>query len=144
MIQITHDLIDLAPMIARAQVPAAGAVVTFLGITREFTGDRQTVELVYEAYAEMAQRELERLEREARGRWPLEECCITHRLGLTPLSEASVAVVVSSAHRPEAFEAARWLIDELKRSVPIWKQERWSDGATEWVHPAPVSEGDAP
>lgn len=140
MIQLTDQPIDLAPLIAQAQRPAAGAVVVFLGITREFTGDRQTAELTYEAYPEMARRELARLEREARDRWPLEECCLAHRLGVVPLSEASVAVVVSSPHRPDAFEAARWLIDELKLSAPIWKQERWADGTTDWVHPTESNE----
>ncbi len=135
MIHITDQPIDVTPLIAQAQRPGAGAVVLFLGITREFTAGKQTVRLDYEAYPEMAERELARLEQAARERWPLEECLLVHRTGPVPLSEASVAVVVSAPHRPEAFDAARWLIDELKASVPIWKQEQWSDGAAEWVHP---------
>ncbi len=122
-------------LLARVQQPAAGAALLFLGISRQFTGERETVELAYEAYHEMAERELARLEAEARRRWPLVECAIVHRLGVVPISEASVAVVVSSPHRDEAFEAGRWLIDALKETAPIWKQERWADGATEWVHP---------
>lgn len=137
MIRLTSDAIDVSPLLAAAQQTAAGAVVVFLGITREFTGDRQTVALDYEAYPEMAERELAKLETEARRRWPLVECCLVHRLGHVPLSEASVAVVVSAPHRADAFEAARWLIDELKQSVPIWKRERWADGSEEWVHPSP-------
>jgi molybdopterin synthase catalytic subunit len=88
----------------------------------------------------MALRELERLEAEARSRWRLVECAIVHRLGLVPLAEASVAIAVSSPHRNDAFEAGRWLIDALKETAPIWKQEHWADGSAEWVHPmAPIA-----
>jgi molybdopterin synthase catalytic subunit len=139
MIQLTDQAIDVTPFVAQAQRPGAGAVVLFLGITREFTADKRTVSLDYEAYPEMAERELARLERAARQRWPLQECLLVHRTGPVPSSEVSVAVVVSAPHRPEAFEAARWLIDELKNTVPIWKQEQWSDGTAEWVHPQSVA-----
>jgi molybdopterin synthase catalytic subunit len=135
MIELTNAPIDVTSLFARAQQPAAGAVVAFLGISRQFTGELETVELSYEAYHEMAERELARLEAEARQRWNLVECILVHRLGVVPISEASVAVVVSSPHRDAAFEAARWLIDTLKDSAPIWKQERRVSGATEWVHP---------
>jgi molybdopterin synthase catalytic subunit len=138
MIELTNSPIDVTALISRAHQPAVGAVVAFLGISRQFTGERETVELSYEAYHEMAERELARLEAEARQRWELVECAVVHRLGVVPISEASVAVVVSSPHRDAAFEAGRWLIDSLKESAPIWKQERWTSGETEWVHPAPV------
>ncbi len=108
----------------------------FLGITRELTGGRQTVALDYEAYREMAERQLAKLEAEARGRWPVIECIITHRLGRVPTTEASVAIAVSTPHRSDAFAAGEWLIDSLKREVPIWKREQWADGSTEWVHPS--------
>jgi len=135
MIALTNQPIDVTAALEKAQCPEAGAVVLFLGITREFTAGRQTVELSYEAYREMAELELGKLEAEARQRWPLVECVIVHRLGVVAVSEASVAIAVSSAHRGDAFAAGQWLIDSLKESVPIWKQERWSDGGTEWVHP---------
>jgi molybdopterin synthase catalytic subunit len=135
MIQLTQEPIDTNALLEAAQQPAAGAVVLFLGITREFTGDRQTIDLDYEAYDKMAESELEKLESTARERWPLTECLIVHRLGRVPLSEASVAIVTSAPHRSEAFAAAEWLIDTLKEKVPIWKRERWADGSTEWVHP---------
>lgn len=135
MVQLTTIPIDVGPLLAAAQQPAAGAVVLFLGITREFTGEKQTTLLSYEAYDQMAERELQRLEAQARERWPLVECSLVHRTGVVPVSEASVAIVTSSPHRADAFDAGRWLIDELKRSVPIWKQEHYADGSTEWVHP---------
>ncbi|QDS98554.1 molybdenum cofactor biosynthesis protein MoaE [Adhaeretor mobilis] len=147
MIKLTQEPIDTTALLADVQHEEAGAVVLFLGTTRKFTAGRETIELYYDAYQEMATQELERLEQEARERWSLVECAIVHRLGLVPLKEASVAVAVSSAHRGEAFEAGKWLIDTLKEHVPIWKQEHWADGSQEWVHPgAPsssVTGGDA-
>jgi molybdopterin synthase catalytic subunit len=139
MILLTPDPIDVTPLLADAQRPEAGAVLLFLGTTRRFTSDRETLELHYEAYEEMASRELSNLEAEARRRWSLAACSVVHRLGRVPLAEASVAVVVSSSHRDNAFAAGRWLIDTLKETVPIWKQEHWADGAVEWVHPAGAS-----
>lgn len=135
MIELTHDPIDTSALLAQVASPQAGAIVLFLGTTREFTAGRRTQRLVYECYPEMAGRELASLEQAARSRWPLTAVAIVHRLGRVDLAEASVAVAVSSPHRAEAFAAGQWLIDELKRVVPIWKQEHWDDGATEWVHP---------
>lgn len=136
MVELTKDPIDTAQLLQRVQRAEAGAVVLFLGITRQFTSGRETTELRYEAYEEMAQSELARLEAQARSRWSLVECVIVHRLGLVPLAEASVAIAVSSPHRAAAFEAGQWLIDALKETVPIWKQEHWRDGQTQWVHPS--------
>lgn len=135
MIELTHDRIDTEKLLQQVSSRRAGAIVLFLGTTREFTGDRQTMTLDYECYPEMATRELERLAAEARRRWPIVECAIVHRLGRVDLQEASVAIAVSSPHRRDAFEAGQWLIDTLKEVVPIWKQEHWSDGTCEWVHP---------
>ena len=135
MIELTSQPIDPSELIRQAQSPEAGAVVLFLGTSRRLTHGRETVELQYEAYQDMASKELQRLEEEARLRWPLTECLLVHRLGTVPLGEASVAIVAASAHRREAFAAGEWLIDTLKERVPIWKQEHWADGAIEWVHP---------
>jgi molybdopterin synthase catalytic subunit len=135
MIELTTEPIDVQRLLNQVQQPAAGAVVLFLGTTRQFTAGRETTQLAYEAYHEMAERELERLAEEAHGRWPIVECAIVHRLGIVPLAEASVAIAVSSSHREVAFEAGRWLIDALKELVPIWKREHWADGSVEWVHP---------
>lgn len=143
MIQLTDNPIDATALLLSAQQPEAGAVVLFLGITRQFTQGRETASLSYEAYREMAVKELGRLEQEARDRWSLIDCSIVHRLGEVPLAEASVAIAVSSPHRAEAFEAGRWLIDALKETVPIWKQERWADGAAEWIHPQRTTDGSA-
>lgn len=147
MIELTREPIDANRLLAQVSSPLAGAVVLFLGTVRELTAGRCTLALDYECYPEMAERELARIESEARGRWPLVECAIVHRLGHLELGEASVAVAVSSAHRHAAFAAGQWVIDTLKEVVPIWKKENWADGTTEWVHPCihpagqPVEEG---
>jgi molybdopterin synthase catalytic subunit len=135
VIELTHLPIDLVSVLRSVQSPEAGAVVLFVGTTRETTDGRRTRWLDYEAYPAMAERILADLEAEARRRWPLAGCAIVHRLGRVEVGEASVAVAVSSAHRGPAFEAGQWLIDRLKESAPIWKQEHWADGTCQWVHP---------
>jgi molybdopterin synthase catalytic subunit len=135
MISLTKEPIDSAAVLASVASNAAGAVVLFLGTTREFTAGRQTASLDYECYPDMAEKKLAELETDARERWPLVECAIVHRLGHLELGEASIAIAVSSPHRQAAFEAGKWLIDTIKQVVPIWKQENWTDGASEWVHP---------
>lgn len=135
MAELTRNPIAIEPLVKSASQPAAGAVVAFVGITRAVTAGRETDELSYEAYESMAREKLAELEAAARRRWPLVECLIVHRLGEVAVSEASVAVVASSPHRRDAFEAAEWLIDTLKQDVPIWKKEIYGDGTTEWVHP---------
>jgi molybdopterin synthase catalytic subunit len=142
MISLTYETIDSDVLVRQAQTPAAGAVLLFLGVTRRHTDGRETTELTYDSYEKMAEKELTALKVQALKRWGLVECLITHRLGTVPLGEASVAIVVASPHRRAAFEAGEWLIDTLKERVPIWKQEHWADGTSEWVHPtkAVVSE----
>ncbi|MGC4006326.1 MAG: molybdenum cofactor biosynthesis protein MoaE [Pirellulales bacterium] len=107
----------------------------FVGTTRELTGDRRTAWLDYDAYAPLAEKTLTELAAEARRRWGLLDVAIEHRLGRVEIGAASVAIAVVSAHRRAAFEAGQWVIDELKRVVPIWKRETWADGTSEWQHP---------
>jgi len=135
MIELTEQPIDSQEVLRRVSSTQAGAVVLFLGTTREFTRGRQTLSLNYECYAGMAKKKLAELETLAHQRWPLVATEIVHRVGVLGLGEASVAIGVSSAHRQDAFEAGKWLIDTLKEVVPIWKQENWTDGTAEWVHP---------
>lgn len=135
MVSLTHQAIDSQAVLAQVHSPLAGAVVLFLGTTRELTAGRRTASLDYECYPEMALKELAELEALARRRWELIECSLVHRLGRLEIGEASVAVAVSSAHRTAAFEAGQWLIDTLKQIVPIWKKENWADGGADWVHP---------
>jgi len=135
MIQLTPDQIDYAALTESVRSSASGAVVLFLGTVRELTDGRRTVALDYDAYGPMAEAKLQELAAEARRRWPVDQVAIVHRIGHLELGDVSVAVAVSCPHRHDAFEAARFLIDTLKVTVPIWKKENWSDGTTEWVHP---------
>jgi molybdopterin synthase catalytic subunit len=113
-----------------ATTPGSGAVVTFLGVVRDHAEGRTGVTgLTYEAYDEVARVRLAEIAAEVRSRWPsVERLALLHRTGSLGLSEASVAVVVSTPHRPEAFDAARFAIDTLKETVPIWKREHWAGG----------------
>jgi molybdopterin synthase catalytic subunit len=117
-----------------ATTPAAGAVVSFLGVVRDHSDGRAGgVGLGYEAYEVEAVRVLGEIAADARLRWPkLDRIALLHRTGELELSEAAVAVVVSSPHRDVAFEAARYCIDTLKETAPIWKREHWSDGS-DWA-----------
>ena len=135
MIQLTDRPIDTTAVIDAVRSAAAGAVVLFLGTVREMTGERKTASLEYECYAEMAEKKLAELEAEARGRWPLAQCNIIHRLGHLRVGETSVAIATSAAHRRPAFEAGQWLIDRIKEVVPVWKKENYADGTSDWVHP---------
>ncbi len=139
MALLTERAIDVVGLTAEGARDDCGAVVVFLGTTRDHHDGRPVVELAYEGYARMAEPALARLEREACRRFAIAACSVVHRLGVVPVREASVAVVVHSEHRRAAFEAAQWVMDELKRSVPIWKRERYADGSGEWVegHPLP-------
>lgn len=135
MIELTRGPIDTAGLTERVRSDQAGAVVLFLGTVREMTDGRQTVALDYDAHDEMALAQMQRLYDETCERWPVIKAGIIHRLGHLELGDVSVAVAVSCPHRHQAFEAGRHLIDRLKEVVPIWKQENWADGTTEWVHP---------
>lgn len=133
MISLTDSPIDYHALTESVRSPQSGAVVLFLGTVREMTGARRTLALDYEAYPEMASAKLAELMAIAKSRWPIDRVGIIHRLGHLELGEISVAVAVSCPHRQQAFEAGQFLIDQLKVSVPIWKQENWDDGSKEWV-----------
>ena len=135
MVAFTESPLDTAALLAQVASNDAGAIVLFLGTTREFTQGKRTLSLDYECYPGMAEKKLAELEDEARRRWPLTGCSIVHRLGRLDLGEASIAIAVSSPHQADAFAAGQWLIDTIKEVVPIWKQENWADGTSEWVHP---------
>ena len=134
MIQLTRDEIDYTALTESVRSQQSGAVVLFLGTVREVTDGRQTVSLDYDGYSAMAEAKMAELEKEARQKWPSVVVGVVHRLGHLELGEISVAVAVSCPHRQQAFEAAKYLIDRLKVTVPIWKKENWSDGTSEWVH----------
>jgi len=130
--ELTTGPIDVGAVARRVVLPECGATVTLDGYAREWTKGRQTLHLIYEAYAPMAQRELERLGREAHERFEVAHIGIVHRTGRLEIGETSVVIAVSAPHRRAAFEACEWAIRELKRTVPIWKKEVFADGEV-WV-----------
>jgi len=133
-IAVTDEPLPVDAATAWVTTPGSGAVVVFLGVVRDSSEGRGGVKgLTYEAYEEEARRCLAAVVADARRRWPVvERAAVLHRVGDLELSEPSVAVVVSSPHRAEAFEAARFCIDTLKETVPIWKREHW-EGGSDWA-----------
>lgn len=136
---IVHEPINLAEIRDGMAMAEDGAVVTFEGIVRNNSRGRRTLFLDYEAYEGMALNEMEKLAQEVLERFAIRDVRVVHRLGRLEIGEASIAIVVASAHRAAAFDACRWLIDTLKKTVPIWKKEHFEDGAV-WAdgEPFPV------
>jgi len=131
-VDLTHDAIDLGALAAAVTDPSCGAIVLFVGTTREHNEGRRVVHLEYEAYEEMALSEMEKIAQAALERWTIHRIAIAHRLGTVPLGEASVVIAVSAPHRADGFSGARFAIDELKRTVPIWKKEIFEGGEV-WI-----------
>lgn len=139
---LTTSALPLADASSWAVSPGCGAVVLFAGTVRDHAEGRPGVTLLeYEAYEEHASTRLSAIAAEARLRWPeMGRLVLLHRIGPLAVTEVSVLAVVSTPHRPEAFEAARWCIDTLKATVPIWKRESWA-GGTDWgTCAAPVAD----
>jgi molybdopterin synthase catalytic subunit len=129
IVALTREQIDRDALGAALQQPGDGAVVVFDGIVRDNTRGRKTLYLNYEAYEEMALDQMQKLAREAGERFAIDRVGVVHRLGRLEIGESSIVIVVTSAHRAAAFDACRWLIDTLKRTVPVWKKEHFTDGA---------------
>lgn len=135
MVLLTDQPIDVAALEAAVDDPACGAVVTFRGRVRDHHHGKAVDHLEYEAFEPMAVAELEQLLVAARAEHGIARAAVAHRLGRLEIGDDAVAVVVSSAHRAEAFVAGRWIMDRIKQVVPIWKHEFWADGSDEWVGP---------
>ncbi|HOM19126.1 MAG TPA: molybdenum cofactor biosynthesis protein MoaE [Thermoguttaceae bacterium] len=133
MIRLTDHPIQVEAVLQASRSPDAGAVVLFLGTVRSESQGQTVACLEYECYSEMAERVLHQLADEARSRWTLQGCAIVHRIGRVEVGEISVAIACSAAHRAPAFQAAQWLIDQIKQQAPIWKKEVFADGAVRWV-----------
>ncbi|MEK6300738.1 MAG: molybdenum cofactor biosynthesis protein MoaE [Acidobacteriota bacterium] len=131
-VEITREPIDIGGLRERLLAGESGAVVIFDGVARNNTKGRATLYLEYEGYTEMALRTFEQICREVHERWPVNRAGIVHRLGRIEITESSVVIVVTSAHRKVAFEACHYAIDRLKKIAPIWKKEYFEDGAV-WV-----------
>jgi MoaE-MoaD fusion protein len=135
-VALVREPIDSASLAAIVKQGEDGAVVVFDGIVRNHTRGRRTLYLVYEAYEEMALRLMQELASAAVATHRVRQVALVHRLGRLEVGETSVLIAVASAHRAQAFEACRWLIDTLKKTVPIWKKEHFEDGAV-WADGEP-------
>ena len=128
-IELTRETIPAQRLVAASKQGEDGAVVVFDGIVRNHSRGRRTLYLDYDAYEEMALKQMRELAEQARSRFAIRHVTLVHRLGRLEIGETSVLIVVAAAHRAAAFEANRWLIDTLKQTVPIWKKEVFVDGA---------------
>ncbi|NJE10923.1 molybdenum cofactor biosynthesis protein MoaE [Thermococcus sp. MAR1] len=131
-VRMTKDAFDLNEALGYIAVPEAGGYVFFLGRVRNESRGRRVRRLVYEAYEEMAEEEMERIRREALEKFPILDMLIWHRYGELDVGEDTILIIASGKHRKEAFEACIWAIDEVKRRVPVWKREVTEEG-TFWI-----------
>ena len=138
-IELTRERIDAEGIVAAMKAGEDGAVIVFDGIVRNNTRGRKALFLDSEAYEAMALTQMQALAAEAEAKFGVRDVSIVHRLGRLEAGETSVLIVVASAHRAAAFDASRWVIDTLKKTVPIWKKEYFADGAV-WADGDPFPE----
>lgn len=141
---LTREPIRAEQFLAQLKAPADGALVAFDGIVRNHSHGRPTLYLEYEAYEPMAQKKLREIGAEIRARFPINRMALVHRLGRVGIGETCVLIAVSAAHRAPAFDACRYAIERLKRTLPIWKKEYFADGAVWAEGQAPASSEPAP
>jgi molybdopterin synthase catalytic subunit len=132
MFRVTYGPIDLQELVRFVTDPEAGAIATFIGTTRNNNDGRTVIALDYDGYVQMAEKELARIGEDVKKRWQICRMAIVHRLGPVQITEASVMIAVSSGHRDAAFAACRFAIEEIKRTVPIWKKEVFEGGEV-WI-----------
>jgi molybdopterin synthase catalytic subunit len=132
MFRVTNQPIDLQELVRFVTDAEAGAIATFIGTTRNHNDGRKVIALDYEGYPEMAEKELARIGHAADQQWQICRMAIVHRLGPVQITEASVVIAVSAGHREAAFAACRFAIEEIKRTVPIWKKELFEGGEV-WI-----------
>jgi molybdopterin synthase catalytic subunit len=130
---LSTEPIELSPLFARVHSPSRGGIAAFVGQVRDHHDGRAVLRLDYSAYAPMAEAECERIVAEAEARWSV-DVALRHRVGSLAIGDTAVAVVAASAHRADAFAACRYVIEEVKRRVPIWKREHYADGTVTWVN----------
>jgi len=131
-VYLSRSPLELARLVAAVAAPDRGGIATFVGLVRDHQDGRGVAALAYSAYEPMAEAVCAEIVREAEARWPV-RVALGHRLGELTIGDAAVMVAAAAAHRDEAFAACRYAIEELKRRVPIWKRETYSDGSVEWV-----------
>jgi molybdopterin synthase catalytic subunit len=132
-VAVTDRPIDSGALLEEVVSASDGAVLLFLGVVRNENDGREVDHLEYEAYAPMAERVLGQIALEAAERWSIGVISVVHRVGRLDIGEASVAIALGAPHRADAYAASRYVIDEIKHRVPVWKREGYTDGASEWL-----------
>jgi molybdopterin synthase catalytic subunit len=135
MIEFVREPIDLNRISTFCSMDRVGAVSLFVGITRRFTGNIETLCLEYEAYESMATMKMLELTTRVAQQWQIERVAFVHRLGRVAIGETSMVVAVGSAHRDNAIDACHWIVERVKAEVPIWKKEHYAEGDPKWIHP---------
>lgn len=130
---ITEDPIDACALLSECTSSSDGAAILFVGVVRDHNDGKAVGHLDYKAYPEMAGRVLRQIVSEARQRWETGDMAVVHRIGRLQIGEPSVAIAVAAPHRGDAYDASRYIIEELKKRVPIWKREGYLDGDSEWL-----------
>lgn len=130
---VTRDPIEAAALLDTVLSPSDGAVLLFAGVVRDHNEGREVGHLDYQAYAPMAEAMLREIVGEVRERWETGDIAVVHRIGRLEIGETSVVIAVASPHRAEAYEASRYIIEELKKRVPVWKREGYVEGESEWL-----------
>jgi molybdopterin synthase catalytic subunit len=130
---VGSEVIDPTSVLGRVGSDTDGAALLFVGVVRNHADGRSVSGMRYDAYVEMAQRVLEEITNEAADRLGTDRLAVEHRMGELDIGDVSVAIAVSSPHRAEAFEASRYVIEEIKKRLPVWKKEHYADGSADWV-----------
>ncbi|WP_080876211.1 molybdenum cofactor biosynthesis protein MoaE [Oceanobacillus timonensis] len=130
--EIVEEPIEVKEIIKKVERREAGAINTFIGTVREWTGGKRTMYLKYQAYQPMAVKMLQKIGAEIEKKWPNSKTAITHRIGELDILDIAVVICVSSPHRKASYEANEYAIERIKQMVPIWKKEHWEDGET-WM-----------
>ena len=133
---LTRSAISIDDLLADVSCAACGGTCVFTGTVRNGPDEQGVTAIEYSAYEEMVEAEFDRLLTDARARWPDARIAVRHRLGTIPVGEASIAIAAAAPHRAQAFEACRYVIEEVKRRVPVWKKELRVDGSEVWVDPS--------
>ena len=132
---LTRDPLSVERVLAEVSAPERGGTCVFLGTVRSGPEEQGVTAIEYSAYEAMVEAEFGRLLADADARWPAARIAVRHRLGVIPSGEASIAIAAAAAHRAEAFAACRFVIEEVKRRIPVWKKELHEDGTEVWVDP---------
>ena len=135
MLKLTHEPLSIDAVFELVADPGAGGVVLFIGTVREQTDGKSVTALEYESFKPMAEKQIEEIEKQINAKWDVRKICVVHRLGRLLVGDKSIIIGVSAPHRREAFEASRYMIEQIKKDVPIWKKEFFEDGEV-WVDAA--------